>query len=49
MQVITGFSFSNLEIEEAILKAQGYKILSGQRNAPQTLIPLVRDADPPPR
>lgn len=46
MQVaITDFSFPNLEIEETILKAQGYEVLSGQCKTPETLIPLVRDVD----
>ncbi len=46
MQVaITDFSFPNLEIEESILKAEGHEILSGQCKTPETLIPLVREAD----
>jgi len=46
MQVaVTDFSFPNLEIEEGILSAAGHQIVSGQCKTPETLIPLVRDAD----
>jgi D-3-phosphoglycerate dehydrogenase len=46
MQVaITDFTFPTLEIEEAILKPLGCGIVSGQCKTPETLIPLVRDAD----
>jgi len=46
MQVaITDYSFPNLEIEESVLKPGGYNIISGQCKTPETLIPLVRDAD----
>lgn len=46
MQVaITDFSFPTLEVEETILHAEGHQIVSGQCKTPETLIPLVRDAD----
>ena len=46
MQVaITDFTFPTLEIEESILGPQGFQIVSGQCKTPETLIPLVRDAD----
>ncbi|MBS0203844.1 MAG: C-terminal binding protein [Planctomycetes bacterium] len=46
MQVaITDFSFPTLEIEEAILTAQGFEVVSGQCKTTETLAPLVRDAD----
>lgn len=46
MQVaITDYTFPSLEIEEGILKPLGYQIVSGQCKSPETLIPLVKDAD----
>lgn len=46
MQVaITDFSFPNLEVEQGILEAAGFQVVSGQCKTPETLIPLVRDAD----
>jgi D-3-phosphoglycerate dehydrogenase len=43
MQVaITDFSFPNLEVEQGILEAAGFQVVSGQC---KTLIPIVRDAD----
>lgn len=46
MQVaITDFSFPSLEIEEGILKPQGFDVVSGQCKTTETLVPLVRNAD----
>ena len=46
MQVaITDFSFPNLEVEQSILEAAGFRLVSGQCKTPETLIPFVRDAD----
>jgi D-3-phosphoglycerate dehydrogenase len=46
MQVaITDFSFPNLEVEQSILEAAGFQVVSGQCKTPETLIPFVRDAD----
>lgn len=46
MQVaITDFSFPNLEVEQGILEAAGFQVVSGQCKTPETLIPFVRDAD----
>jgi D-3-phosphoglycerate dehydrogenase len=46
MQVaITDFSFPNLEVEQGILEAAGFQVVSGQCKTPETLIPIVRDAD----
>ena len=42
---ITDFSFPSLEVEESILKPHGFQIVSGQCKTPETLIPLVSDAD----
>lgn len=46
MQVaVTDFSFPSLDIEESILNSQGAHLVSGQCKTPETLIPLVQDAD----
>lgn len=42
---VTDFSFPSLELEEGILKPAGASLLSGQCKTPETLIPLVADAD----
>lgn len=46
MQVaITDFSFPSLEIEEGILKPQGFEVVSGQCKTTESLVPFVRNAD----
>jgi len=42
---ITDFSFPSLDVEERILRSAGCEIVSGQCKTPETLIPLVGDAD----
>lgn len=42
---ITDYSFPSLDIEEAALQPQGITVRSGQCKTPETLIPLVSDAD----
>ena len=42
---ITDFSFPSLDIETQILQAAGCELVSGQCKTPETLIPLVADAD----
>jgi D-3-phosphoglycerate dehydrogenase len=42
---ITDFTFPSLEIEQGILRPAGCEIISGQCKTPETLIPLVADAD----
>ncbi len=42
---ITDYSFPSLEIEEGILRPLGYEVVAGQCKTPETLIPLVSDAD----
>ena len=41
---ITDYSFPTLEIEEGILKPAA-ELVSGQCKSPETLIPLVAEAD----
>jgi len=43
--VVTDFSFPSLEIEEKILAEQGHQVVRGQCKTPETLIPLVANAD----
>lgn len=46
MQVaITDYSFPTLEIEESILTSQGFQVVHGQCKTPETLIPIVGEAD----
>ena len=46
MQVaVTDFTFPSLDIEESILKSQGFQVVGGQCKTPETLIPIVQDAD----
>ncbi len=42
---ITDYTFPTLEVEEGILQAAGCEIVSGQCKTPESLIPLVADAD----
>ena len=42
---ITDYTFPTLEIEEAALQSQGVTISAGQCKTPETLIPLVSQAD----
>ena len=42
---VTDFTFPSLDIEEAILRPSGCDIVSGQCRTPESLIPLVADAD----
>ncbi|MDZ4686907.1 MAG: C-terminal binding protein [Planctomycetaceae bacterium] len=42
---VTDFSFPSLDLEEAILHPLGVELLSGQCKTPETLIPLVSQAD----
>jgi D-3-phosphoglycerate dehydrogenase len=42
---VTDYNFSSLDIEEAMLRPLGCEILRGQCKTPETLIPLVQDAD----
>jgi D-3-phosphoglycerate dehydrogenase / 2-oxoglutarate reductase len=43
--VITDYTFPSLEIEEEILRPEGFEIIGGQCKTAETLIPLVSDAD----
>jgi len=42
---ITDYTFESLDIEEGILQAAGCQVTSGQCKTPETLIPLVQNAD----
>ncbi len=42
---VTDYSFSSLDIEEAILQPLGVQLISGQCKTAETLIPLVSQAD----
>jgi D-3-phosphoglycerate dehydrogenase / 2-oxoglutarate reductase len=43
--VVTDFSFPSLELEEGVLKPAGVTLVGDQCKTPETLIPLVADAD----
>jgi D-3-phosphoglycerate dehydrogenase len=43
--VVTDYTFPSLEIEEAILRGEGFEVVGGQCKTAETLIPLVSDAD----
>lgn len=43
--VVTDYTFPTLEIEEEILRPAGVEIVGGQAKTPETLIPLVAEAD----
>ncbi len=42
---ITDYTFPSLDIEEATLQPLGFELVSGQCKTPETLIPLVSQAD----
>lgn len=42
---VTDYTFPSLDIEEAILRAAGAEVVSGQCRTPESLVPLVADAD----
>ena len=43
--VITDYTFPSLELENELIRSAGHEIVSGQCKTPETLIPLVADAD----
>lgn len=43
--VITDFTFPSLDLESEIVRAAGHEFISGQCKTPETLIPLVAEAD----
>jgi D-3-phosphoglycerate dehydrogenase / 2-oxoglutarate reductase len=43
--VITDYTFPSLDIEEEILRPEGFQLFGGQCKTSETLIPLVSDAD----
>ena len=43
--VITDFTFPSLDLESEIIRSAGHELISGQCKTPETLIPLVAEAD----
>lgn len=44
---VTDYTFPSLDLEEGILQSAGCEVRAGQCKTPDTLIPLVADADEP--